>query len=63
VAALEAIREVFGEVDVVVARELTKQFEEIVTAAPSEHLARFEAVEPRGEFTLVIPRVRPAVRE
>jgi 16S rRNA (cytidine1402-2'-O)-methyltransferase len=58
VAALEAIRGVFGEVDVVVARELTKQFEEIVTATPSAHLARFAETEPRGEFTLVIPRVR-----
>ncbi|MBI1736581.1 MAG: 16S rRNA (cytidine(1402)-2'-O)-methyltransferase [Candidatus Rokubacteria bacterium] len=58
IAALEAIGEVFGEVDVVVARELTKQFEEIVIATPSAHRARFAATEPRGEFTLVIPRVR-----
>ncbi len=40
VASLEALREVFGEVPVVVGRELTKQFEEIVSATPSEHLAR-----------------------
>ena len=58
VAALEAIREVFGEVDVVVARELTKQFEEIVIAPASAHLERLAAHEPRGEFTVVIPRVR-----
>ncbi len=58
VATLEAIRDVFGEVDVVVARELTKQFEEIVTAPPSAHLERLAATGPRGEFTLVIPAVR-----
>jgi 16S rRNA (cytidine1402-2'-O)-methyltransferase len=55
VAALEAIREVFGEVALVVARELTKQFEEIVSATPSEHLARLAAGPIRGEFTLVLP--------
>lgn len=57
-AALGAIREVFGDVPVVVARELTKQFEEIVTATPSAHLERLASAEPRGEFTVVIPRVR-----
>jgi 16S rRNA (cytidine1402-2'-O)-methyltransferase len=55
-ATLEAIREVFGEAPLVVARELTKQFEEIVSAPPSEHLARLAAAPVRGEFTLVLPR-------
>lgn len=55
VACLEAIREVFGEAPVVVARELTKQFEEIVTATPSDHLARLASGPIRGEFTLVLP--------
>jgi 16S rRNA (cytidine1402-2'-O)-methyltransferase len=54
--ALEAIAEVFGEAPVVVARELTKQFEEIVQATPAEHLARLRAATPRGEFVIVIPR-------
>lgn len=56
-AALEAIGEVFGEVEVIVARELTKQFEEIVSATPSAHRERLLAAGPRGEFTIVIPRV------
>jgi 16S rRNA (cytidine1402-2'-O)-methyltransferase len=57
VATLEAIRAVFGEVDVVVARELTKQFEEIVRATPTAHLERLAATgTARGEFTIVIPR-------
>jgi 16S rRNA (cytidine1402-2'-O)-methyltransferase len=55
VATLEAIREVLGEREIVLARELTKQFEEVVSATPSAHLARLRAGEVRGEFTLVIP--------
>jgi 16S rRNA (cytidine1402-2'-O)-methyltransferase len=55
VAALEAIAEVFGEVEIVVARELTKQFEEIVRATPSAHVARLRAGVIRGEFVVVVP--------
>jgi 16S rRNA (cytidine1402-2'-O)-methyltransferase len=55
VAALEAIAEVFGETEIVVARELTKQFEEIVRATPAGHLERLRASAPRGEFAVVIP--------
>ena len=56
VAALEAIGEVFGETDIVVARELTKQFEEIVRAPAVAHLERLRENPPRGEFVLIIPR-------
>ncbi len=62
-ATLEAIREVFGEVDVVVAREVTKQFEEIVRATPSAHLESLETTGPRGEFTVVIPRMKQAATD
>jgi 16S rRNA (cytidine1402-2'-O)-methyltransferase len=54
-ASLEAIGQVFGEIEIAAARELTKQFEEIVTATASEHRARLAAGPIRGEFTLVIP--------
>ena len=57
-AALEAIAEVFGAADVVVARELTKQFEEIVRAPAAAHLDRLRATPPRGEFVLVLPATR-----
>lgn len=56
VAALEAIREVFGEAEIVVARELTKQFEEIVRASTAAHLERLRTNPPRGEFVVIIPR-------
>jgi 16S rRNA (cytidine1402-2'-O)-methyltransferase len=56
---LEAIGQVFGDAEVVVARELTKQFEEIVAANAAELLLHFKERGVRGEFTLVIPRGCP----
>jgi 16S rRNA (cytidine1402-2'-O)-methyltransferase len=57
VAAMEAIGEVFGDAAVVVAREVTKKFEEIIAAPAATHLERLRASEPRGEFVVVIPAV------
>jgi 16S rRNA (cytidine1402-2'-O)-methyltransferase len=54
-ATLEAVGEVWGEVPMVVARELTKQFEEIMEGPPAELRARLAAAGARGEFTLLIP--------
>jgi 16S rRNA (cytidine1402-2'-O)-methyltransferase len=54
-ATLEAIGTVFGEREIVVARELTKQFEEIVRATPAAHRDRLTAAGVRGEFTIIIP--------
>ena len=54
-ATLAAIDEVFGEREIVVARELTKQFEEILRATPAAHRERLAAAGVRGEFTVVIP--------
>ena len=45
----------FGEVEIVVARELTKQFEEIVRGTATALHTRFAAGQVRGEFTFVIP--------
>jgi 16S rRNA (cytidine1402-2'-O)-methyltransferase len=58
-ATLQAIAEVFGDAEVVVARELTKRFEEIVRAPAAVHLERLHATPPRGEFVVVIPRGGP----
>jgi 16S rRNA (cytidine1402-2'-O)-methyltransferase len=57
VATLAAVQEVFGEREIVVARELTKRFEEIVNAPAAAHLARLQAGEIRGELTVIIPAV------
>ncbi|MDP2702308.1 MAG: hypothetical protein Q8P98_09605, partial [Candidatus Rokubacteria bacterium] len=54
-AALEAIGQVFGQAEIVVARELTKQFEEFVRGTPETLRERFAGGTVRGEFTLVIP--------
>ena len=56
VAALGAIEQVFGDAEIVIARELTKQFEEIVRATPAAHLERLRVNPPRGEFVVIIPR-------
>jgi len=54
-AALDAIAQVFGQREIVVAREMTKQFEEIVRGPAATLRARFEAGPVRGEFTVIIP--------
>jgi 16S rRNA (cytidine1402-2'-O)-methyltransferase len=56
-ATLEAIGEVFGDGEIVVARELTKQFEELVRGVPARLGERFAPGRARGEFALVIPRI------
>ena len=58
VAAMGAIGEVFGDAPVTLGRELTKQFEEIVTATAVAHVERLIAAPIRGEFVLVIPPAR-----
>jgi 16S rRNA (cytidine1402-2'-O)-methyltransferase len=57
-ATLESVGQVFGQVEIVAARELTKQFEEIVRGTPEALRAGFAAGAVRGEFTLVIPYTR-----
>ena len=59
-ATLGAIAEVFGQAPLVVGRELTKQFEEIVEGTAAALAQRFGKGTARGEFTLVIPRTKPA---
>ena len=51
---LEDAREVMGERNIVVTRELTKKFEEIFRGTVTEALEKFQDTEPRGEFTILI---------
>lgn len=49
------IKEVFGERQVVLARELTKRYEEFIRGSIDEVLAYFDGVEEiRGEFTVIV---------
>jgi len=55
VETLKDISEYFGPLrKIVVARELTKKFEEIKRGTVGEILAYYEQNRPRGEFTLVV---------
>lgn len=53
-AALEDMLAILGDREVALARELTKQHEEIFRGNLSAALAHFSANQPRGEFTLVV---------
>lgn len=44
----------FGDIDIVICRELTKIHEEIRREKISESIKHFEQVKPRGEFTLLL---------
>jgi len=52
--ALESVRSALGERRVVLARELTKKFEEFLRGTPAELLKHFEKRAARGEFVLLI---------
>lgn len=53
-ATLEDILAVFGVKNIVVARELTKKFEEISRAKTSDLIEKFKKTPPKGEFIVVI---------
>ncbi|MFH1692052.1 MAG: 16S rRNA (cytidine(1402)-2'-O)-methyltransferase [Candidatus Omnitrophota bacterium] len=50
---LEDILAVLGDIEVVVAREITKKFEEVVRGKVSAVIQRFTEHKPRGEFVLM----------
>jgi 16S rRNA (cytidine1402-2'-O)-methyltransferase len=54
VASLGDILKVLGDRQIVVAKDLTKRFEDLRRATVSEALAHYSAMQPRGEYTLVI---------
>lgn len=53
-ASLEDIKMVFGEKEIVVTRELTKKFEEILRGNPEAIRGKLSKNKPRGEFVIVI---------
>ena len=58
-ATLEAIATVFGEAEVVLAREVTKRFEEFRRGTAAELRAALAAEGVRGEITLVVNPRQP----
>ena len=51
---LEDIAQVYGDVDIVLARELTKKFEEIRREKVSVSIGHFTAHPPKGEFIVIV---------
>ena len=60
-ATLAAIEAVFGDAEVILAREITKRFEEFRRGTAATLRAAFEGAGLRGEVTLIVnPRARAA---
>jgi 16S rRNA (cytidine1402-2'-O)-methyltransferase len=53
VKTLEEIKSVFGEIDIVVARELTKVYEEVRKEQITDCINHFEKVKPKGEIVIL----------
>lgn len=54
VATLEVVKENFGEVNVVIARELTKKFEEVIRGSISRVLTLLKEKKIRGEVIILL---------
>lgn len=53
-SSLEDIKAIFGDKEIVVARELTKKFEEILRGTPEVVRNKLAKNKPRGEFVIII---------
>ncbi|TSC54248.1 MAG: putative S-adenosylmethionine-dependent methyltransferase, partial [Microgenomates group bacterium LiPW_31] len=53
IETLKDLQEIFGDIEIVLCRELTKIYEEIRREKISETIAYFEKTPPKGEFTLL----------
>jgi 16S rRNA (cytidine1402-2'-O)-methyltransferase len=57
IRTLEGMKEVFGDIDIVICRELTKVYEEIRREKISESLVHFEKTTPKGEFIILLNHI------
>jgi 16S rRNA (cytidine1402-2'-O)-methyltransferase len=53
IKTLEDLKEVFGEIEIVVCRELTKIHQEVRREKISQSLAHFNQIKPKGELTIL----------
>lgn len=53
IRTLEGMKEVLGDIDIVICRELTKVYEEIRRERISESIKHFGVVDPKGEFVIL----------
>lgn len=53
IRTLEEMKKVFGDINIVVCRELTKIYEEIRREKISKSLEHFSEITPKGEFTIL----------
>ena len=53
IQTLEAIKNVFGDIEITIARELTKIYEEIYSRKISEIAEEYKTKAPKGEFVLL----------
>ncbi len=53
IKTLEEMKSVFGDIELVLARELTKVYEEIIRGKISSSIGRFKKTEPKGEFVIL----------
>lgn len=51
---LAVLLDVLGDRPLTLVRELTKRYEEVLPGTISEHILRYEASEPRGEYVLIL---------
>jgi 16S rRNA (cytidine1402-2'-O)-methyltransferase len=54
IRTLEGIKEIFGDIDIVICREMTKIYEEIRREKISKALDHFTKTDPKGEFVIML---------
>jgi 16S rRNA (cytidine1402-2'-O)-methyltransferase len=60
---LEELVDIYPEAEVVLARELTKKFEEFLRGNPGQLVGHYKQKKPKGEFVVMISREERRVKE
>ncbi len=55
--SLKEIKEIFGDIEIIICRELTKIHEEIRREKVNQSIAHFEKVKPKGELTILFTSI------